>query len=482
MDNFKNKKIYQISFNIFLFLVLPIAVLAPMGTWIPLIVMTLITFSSIKCFKNLKFDKKYIILLLTFILATLLGYFLFNFEIKNIIRLISLYFILFSFLLVLSLYEVKNNFKSTTIQLVISLMISFFIIILDYSFQLGLKLWLSDNLDFKNFNHFYSFKKWISFTEFQKNHQLIIENYLSNTYDRGIAAISVLALPISALCIFLNFKKTALLVLFFTTIVLFTFFNIAALMSFLLAFLLFSCLIFIRFFKKKTLLIVMLIYISISPIFLGNLNYKNLSDYQNEIETRFDLLQNKILNDYPFFYNNNINYSFYQMAVNAFNKSDKKTPIFLHSLNYYLLKLESKIIHRRVIWSFSKQKILERPLFGHGIFSSRDIGDQYKILDNVNQILPAIPLHPHNNILQIWLELGVVGIILFYIFLCIFINKIYQIKKINRQYAAFSLASLFQIFLIGQFSFGFWQTWWISIIFINIFIYNILYKKLLQAR
>ena len=86
-------------------------------------------------------------------------------------------------------------------------------------------------------------------------------------------------------------------------------------------------------------------------------------------------------------------------------------------MNYYLLKLESKIIHRRVIWSFSKQKILERPLFGHGIFSSRDIGDQYKILDNVNQILPAIPLHPHNNILQIWLELGVVGIILFYIFL-----------------------------------------------------------------
>ena len=253
MDNFKNKKIYQILFNIFLFLVLPIAVLAPMGTWIPLIVMALITFSSIKSFENLKFDKKYIILLLTFILATLLGYFLFNFEIKNIIRLISLYFILFSFLLVLSLYEVKNNFKSTTIQLVISLMISFFIIILDYSFQLGLKLWLSDNLDFKNFNHFYSFKKWISFTEFQKNHQLIIENYLSNTYDRGIAAISVLALPISALCIFLNFKKTAFLVLFFTTIVLFTFFNIAALMSFLLAFLLFSCLIFIRFFKKKNI-------------------------------------------------------------------------------------------------------------------------------------------------------------------------------------------------------------------------------------
>ena len=478
----KNKKIYQILFNIFLLLVLPIAVLAPVGVWIPLILMAIIMFCSTKSFKNITFDKKYIILLLTFILVTLLSCFIFNFKIKTINSLISLYFILFSLLSILSMYEVKNNFKPYTIKLVISLMISSFLIILDSIFQLGLKLWLSNNLDFNNFNNFYTFKKWISFTEFQKNHQLIIENYLGNTYDRGITAISVLALPISALCIFLNFKKTAFLVLFFTTIVLFTFFNIAALISFLLAFLLFSCLVYIRFFKKKTLLIVMLIYFSISPIFLGNLNYKNLSNYQNEIETRFDLLQNKILNDYPFFYNNNNNYSFYQMAVNAFNKSDKKTPIFLHSLNYYLLKLEEKIIHRRVIWSFSKQKIFERPLFGYGIFSSRDIGDQYKIIDNVNQILPAIPLHPHNNILQIWLELGVVGIILFYIFICIFINKIYKIKKINRQFAAFSLASLFQIFLIGQFSYGFWQIWWISTIFINILIYNILYKMLLQVK
>ena len=274
MDNFKNKKIFQILFNIFLFLVLPTAVLAPMGTWIPLIIMALITFSSIKSFENLKFDKKFIILILTFILATLLSYFLFNFEIKNIIILISLYFILFSFLSVLSLYEVKNNFKSTTIQLVISLILSFFIIILDYSFQLGLKLWLSDNLDFKNFNHFYSLKKWISFTEFQNNHQLIIENYLSNTYDRGITALSVLAVPIYALCLFFNMKKTAFLVFFITVIGLFTFFNITALICFLLAFLLFFFLVFIKFFKKKILLILIPFYFIISPFFLGNLNYE----------------------------------------------------------------------------------------------------------------------------------------------------------------------------------------------------------------
>ena len=237
----------------------------------------------------------------------------------------------------------------------------------------------------------------------------------------------------------------------------------------------------------------MLTYFSLTPFFLGNLNYKNFSDYENELEARHYLLTKKILNDYPFFYFDNRNDNkylenelidccpFYKKAFRVFYTEDKKIPILLHSLNYYKLKMEKKIIHRRVIWSFSKEKILEKPLFGHGIFSSRNIGDQYKIINHNNKMLSAIPLHPHNSILQLWLELGVVGIILFYAFLYKIINKIYQIRKTNSKYAALCLASLFQIFLIGQFSYGFWQIWWISIIFINIFIYNILYKKLLQV-
>ena len=189
MDNYKNKKTHQTLFNIFLILVLPVVVLAPMGAWIPLMVLALIIFCSAKSIKNITFDKKYIFLLVAFILLTLFSYYFFNFNIKTINSLLSLYLTLVTFLMVLSMYEIKINYKSTTIQLVISLMISFFIIILDYTFQIGIKLWLSNNLDFKNFTNFYSFKKWISFTEFHNNHQLIIENYLSNTYDRGLVYV-----------------------------------------------------------------------------------------------------------------------------------------------------------------------------------------------------------------------------------------------------------------------------------------------------
>ena len=74
MDNYKNKKIYQILFNFFLILVLPIVVFAPMGTWIPLMVLALIIFCSAKSIKNITFDKKYIFLLAAFILVTLFNY------------------------------------------------------------------------------------------------------------------------------------------------------------------------------------------------------------------------------------------------------------------------------------------------------------------------------------------------------------------------------------------------------------------------
>ena len=81
-------------------------------------------------------------------------------------------------------------------------------------------------------------------------------------------------------------KKTAFFVFFITVIGLCTFFNTTALISFLLAFLLFFYLVFIKFIKKKTFLILMLIYFIISPFFLGNLNYKKFSDYENELKIK----------------------------------------------------------------------------------------------------------------------------------------------------------------------------------------------------
>ena len=205
-------------------------------------------------YENITFEKKYIIFLVTFLIVTLLSIDMLNFNIKILSKLLSLYFLFFCFITILSLYEYKISHKYTTIQLSVSFIISFLIIIIDYFYQIGLKLWLANNLDFKNFNNFYSLKNCISLSEFKNNNQSIIKDYLYNTYDRGITALSMLAIPICALCIFYNLKKMAFGILIITVVGLCSFYNITALISFILAFLLFLYLFFIKFLKKKNII------------------------------------------------------------------------------------------------------------------------------------------------------------------------------------------------------------------------------------
>ena len=95
-------------------------------------------------------------------------------------------------------------------------------------------------------------------------------------------------------------------------------------------------------------------------------------------------------------------------------------------------KIEKKLLHRFVIWSVSAKKISKNTFLGYGLGSSRKFGENETIefIDSSTGkekkiIYPAIPLHPHNNSIQIWLELGLVGIIIFYSFSILFGTKYY---------------------------------------------------------
>ena len=55
--------------------------------------------------------------------------------------------------------------------------------------------------------------------------------------------------------------------------------------------------------------------------------------------------------------------------------------------------------------------------------------DEYNIALNTNEhkTYAAIPLHPHNYALQIWLELGLFGVIIFIILLASLFKKLLYI-------------------------------------------------------
>jgi len=65
--------------------------------------------------------------------------------------------------------------------------------------------------------------------------------------------------------------------------------------------------------------------------------------------------------------------------------------------------------HRKLIWQFVNGRIDQKPLWGWGMDSSRNIPKEEL---RISPTLEILPLHPHNAALQVRLELGWPGVIL----------------------------------------------------------------------
>ncbi|MGI4850924.1 MAG: polysaccharide biosynthesis protein [Janthinobacterium lividum] len=81
----------------------------------------------------------------------------------------------------------------------------------------------------------------------------------------------------------------------------------------------------------------------------------------------------------------------------------------------------------------------------------------------------AIPLHPHNFVLQIWLELGYLGILVTFLFLNTFVNYIFR-KKSDYLYIVASTLSLFNFMTVASIGYGIWQSWWLCTIILSIIV------------
>jgi len=115
--------------------------------------------------------------------------------------------------------------------------------------------------------------------------------------------------------------------------------------------------------------------------------------------------------------------------------------------------------HRMEIWDFAARKTLDRPLFGHGFNASRFVPNDGEVSQFRGPGYPIIPLHPHNALLQIWLELGVVGVAIATALLLTALNAIGRWPPLS---ARFALAGYAAGLVVAGLAFGIWQTWWMA--------------------
>ena len=122
--------------------------------------------------------------------------------------------------------------------------------------------------------------------------------------------------------------------------------------------------------------------------------------------------------------------------------------------------------HRLLIWSFAGDRIAERTLTGWGLDASRAMPG------GENLIRPGqtwMPLHPHNAALQLWLELGVPGAVLFALLVALAWQALAGAPW-PHLFAAAAGASL-AIALFACFaSYGIWEEWWLGTLWFSLFL------------
>lgn len=114
---------------------------------------------------------------------------------------------------------------------------------------------------------------------------------------------------------------------------------------------------------------------------------------------------------------------------------------------------------RLYILDFVHHKIAERPLLGWGYDASRTIGqDTLSGFGNDR----VIPFHPHNLWAQVWLETGLIGLLLSAGLVAMVLTRIAALRA-GRSMIATAVTAATAYLLIANLSFGMWQNWWLAV-------------------
>lgn len=135
----------------------------------------------------------------------------------------------------------------------------------------------------------------------------------------------------------------------------------------------------------------------------------------------------------------------------------------------------NSIVYRMHIWGFVTDKIVERPALGWGAGASKRIGN-----DDVGQVLDPrfgklgepIPVHPHNAVLQVWLEFGGFGALFAFLLVARWITLAERHVHGKRQrIGAFSVGTLIACFF--GFNYSISSSWWLVAVIISLVVTTI---------
>jgi len=131
----------------------------------------------------------------------------------------------------------------------------------------------------------------------------------------------------------------------------------------------------------------------------------------------------------------------------------------------FMRKLPLSWEHRIRMWTYSGELIRQAPLIGHGFDASR-LHDAATFRAPDGRDITILSMHPHNIGLQIWLETGIIGVVLAVSFLLALMKTVVKnCKSTVRAFAATGL--IVTVATSGAVTVGVWQHWWWALIILS---------------
>lgn len=124
----------------------------------------------------------------------------------------------------------------------------------------------------------------------------------------------------------------------------------------------------------------------------------------------------------------------------------------------FLLDLKGASAAQRMeIWDFLARQIFEQPVLGWGVESTGAMTlETDKLFFSGSRVV-----HPHNSALQLWIEMGIPGVLLGLGFLALVFRRIASASDNIYMVAGFS-----SLLAISLTAYGLWQGWWLGVMFI----------------
>lgn len=147
----------------------------------------------------------------------------------------------------------------------------------------------------------------------------------------------------------------------------------------------------------------------------------------------------------------------------------------------------SSLQHRVLILDFALKKIDQYPVLGWGLDSARSLPqgsdrivdtparlqglDTTLLHEGVARLGQNLPLHPHNILVQIRLELGLPGVVATVLAFVLIIGRIVRLPGALDRSVCFG--GLVAAMVIASVSYGAWQTWWLGSMVLMTFLFRI---------